>query len=67
VHWLGKPMLGGQLWLLHHISESQLHWLAVQQSSPTWMLIGLALLLYGLTWRLFFALRRMTRLMQTDP
>ena len=67
VHWLGKPMLGGQLWLLHHISESQLHWLAVQQSSPTWMLIGLALLLYGLIWRLFFALRRMTRLMQTDP
>lgn len=67
VHWLGKPMLGGQLWLLHHISESQLHWLAIQQSSSTWMLIGLALLLYGLAWRLFFALRRMTRLMQTDP
>ena len=66
-HWLGKPMLGGQLWLLHHISESQLHWLAVQQSSATWLLIGLALMLYGVAWRLFFALRRVTRLMQTDP
>ncbi len=67
VHWLGKPMLGGQLWLLHHISESQLHWLAIRQSSATWLLIGLSLLLYGVAWRLFFALRRMTRLMQTDP
>ncbi|PAV48199.1 sensor domain-containing diguanylate cyclase [Pseudomonas sp. HAR-UPW-AIA-41] len=67
VHWLGKPMLGGQLWLLHHISESQLYWLAARQSSATWLLIGLALLLYGVAWRLFFALRRVTRLMQTDP
>lgn len=67
VHWLGKPMSGGQLWLLHHISESQLHWLAIRQSSSTWLLIGLALVLYAVAWRLLFALRRMTRLMQTDP
>lgn len=64
--WLGRPLAGGQLWLLHQVDQ-QLYWTAARKSSMTWLLIALLLAVYSLAWRLFFGLRRVTRLMQTDP
>lgn len=65
--WLSTPILQGELWLVHKLTQRELLLAAARETLATWFMILLLCLLGVMAYRLRHALIQVTRLTYIDP
>lgn len=65
--WLSTPVVKDELWMVHHITPSELYKAAARESMATWLMILMLGIVTTLGWKLKGALEEVTRITHIDP